>query len=205
MQWKSWRVKPDEIKVEVRGQLSTNYNLEDLDEESLTYVNKLFAERFKQWKSDLHHHFLAFDDPQVALQEGCSKELEGREDSWEWLCAHFQAPEFVEGSKFPEIDVFDDVYVRPENELAESLHLHNNNSSLYGASRSPNKNLCIWPQNTLKELRPWRVLWYSSMDVQHIESFDEKDTSATVKLLLDDRGGADAGSDRTRPKFHFEI
>ncbi|KAI5314574.1 hypothetical protein L3X38_043750 [Prunus dulcis] len=26
------------------------------------------------------------------------------------------------GSKFPEIDVFGDVYVRPGNELAESLH-----------------------------------------------------------------------------------
>ncbi|BBH07809.1 Ankyrin repeat family protein [Prunus dulcis] len=133
----------------------TNYNLEDLDEESLTYVNRLFAERYKQWKSDLHHHFQAYDDPQVALQEGCPKELEGREDSWEWLCAHFQAPEFAnkaqvnkgnrkkktllhhsgsrpfsyrmdarrrEGSKFPEIDVFGDVYVRPGNELAESLH-----------------------------------------------------------------------------------
>ncbi|BBH05323.1 hypothetical protein Prudu_016677, partial [Prunus dulcis] len=62
MQWKSWR---------------TNYNLEDLDEESLTYVNRLFAERYKQWKSDLHHHFQAYDDPQVALQEGCPKELEG--------------------------------------------------------------------------------------------------------------------------------
>ncbi|BBH01436.1 hypothetical protein Prudu_011705 [Prunus dulcis] len=154
MQWKSWRVMPDEIKAEVRGQLSTNYNLEDLDEESLTYVNRLFAERYKQWKSDLHH-FQAYDDPQVALQEGCPKELEGREDSWEWLCAHFQAPEFAnkaqvnkgnrkkktllhhsgsrpfsyrmdarrrEGSKFPEIDVFGDVYVRPGNELAESLH-----------------------------------------------------------------------------------
>ncbi|BBG93902.1 Ankyrin repeat family protein, partial [Prunus dulcis] len=77
MQWKSWKVMPDEIKVEVRGQLSTNNNLEDLDEESLTYVNRLFAERYKQWKSNLHHHFLAFDDPQVALQEGCPKELEG--------------------------------------------------------------------------------------------------------------------------------
>ncbi|BBH02282.1 hypothetical protein Prudu_012803 [Prunus dulcis] len=145
MQWKSWRVMPDEIKAEVRGQLSTNYNLEDLDEESLTYVNRLFAERYKQWKSDLHHHFQAYDDPQVALQEGCPKELEGREDSWEWLCAHFQAPNLRkkktllhhsgsrpfsyrmdarrrEGSKFPEIDVFGDVYVRPGNELAESLH-----------------------------------------------------------------------------------
>ncbi|KAI5312791.1 hypothetical protein L3X38_041965 [Prunus dulcis] len=89
MQWKSWKVMPDETKTEVRGQLS------DLDEESLAYVNRLFSERYKQWKTDLHHHFEAFDDPQVALQEGCPKELEGREDSWAWLCAHFQAPAFV--------------------------------------------------------------------------------------------------------------
>ncbi|CAL8175680.1 unnamed protein product [Prunus armeniaca] len=155
MQWKSWKVMPDEIKMQVRGQLSTNYHLEDLNEEILSYVNRLFGERYKQWKSDLHHHFQAFDDPQVALQEGCSKELEGWEDSWAWLCAHFQAPDYVNksqvnkgnrkkktllhhsgsrpfsyrmdarrrgGSKFPEIDVFGDVYVRPGNELAESLH-----------------------------------------------------------------------------------
>ncbi|KAI5312747.1 hypothetical protein L3X38_041921 [Prunus dulcis] len=35
------------FKVEVRGQLLANYNLEDLNEESLTYVNRLFAERYK--------------------------------------------------------------------------------------------------------------------------------------------------------------
>ncbi|CAL8999750.1 unnamed protein product [Prunus brigantina] len=132
--------------------LQTNYNLEDLNEESL---NRLFGERYKQWKSDLHHHFQAYDDPEVALREGCPKELEGREDSWAWLCTHFQAPDFVNktqvnkgnrkkktllhhsgsrpfsyrmdarrrgGSKFPKIDVFGDVYVRPGNELAESLH-----------------------------------------------------------------------------------
>ncbi|CAL8990344.1 unnamed protein product [Prunus brigantina] len=97
MQWKSWKVMPDEIKLQVRGQLSTNYHLEDLNEESMAYVNRLFGERYKQWKSDLHHHFQAFDDPQVALQEGCPKELEGREDSWAWLCAHFQAPDYVGG------------------------------------------------------------------------------------------------------------
>ncbi|PQQ18205.1 hypothetical protein Pyn_38089 [Prunus yedoensis var. nudiflora] len=33
----------------------------------------------------------------------------------------------------------------------------------------------------------------SSMALQYIESFDENDTSATVKLLRDDRGGANAG------------
>ncbi|CAL2272024.1 unnamed protein product [Prunus armeniaca] len=155
MQWKSWKVMPDEIKMEVRGQLSMNYNLEDLDEELLAYVNRRFSERYKQWKSNLHHHFEAFDDPQVALHDGCPKELEGREDSWAWLCAHFQAPNYVNkaqvnkgnrkkktllhhsssrpfsyrmdalrrgGSKFSEIDVFGDVYVRPGNELAESLN-----------------------------------------------------------------------------------
>ncbi|CAL8091430.1 unnamed protein product [Prunus armeniaca] len=95
MQWKSWKVMLDEIKMEVRGQLSTNYNLEDLDDESLAYVNRLFAERYKQWKNDLHHHFESFDDPQVALQEGCPKELEGRDDGCAWLCAHFQAPDYV--------------------------------------------------------------------------------------------------------------
>ncbi|CAL9018838.1 unnamed protein product [Prunus brigantina] len=157
MQWKSWKVIPDEVKMEVRGHLSTNYKLEDLDDASLAYVNRLFGERYKQWKSDLHHHFQAFDDPQVALEAGCPKELEGREDSWAWLCAHFLAPEFVNkatvnkgnrkkktllhhsgsrpfsyrmdarrrgGSKFPEIDVFGDVYVRPGNELAESIHVN---------------------------------------------------------------------------------
>ncbi|BBN68947.1 hypothetical protein Prudu_658S000100 [Prunus dulcis] len=153
MKWKSWKVMPDEIKTEVRGQLSTNYNLEDLDDESLAYVNRLFSERYKQWKSDLHHYFEAFDDPQVALQEVARRSLRGGIVGW--LCAHFQAPAFVNkakvnkgnrkkktllhhsgsrpfsyrmdarrqgGSKFPEIDVFGDVYVRPGNELAESLH-----------------------------------------------------------------------------------
>ncbi|CAL9004421.1 unnamed protein product [Prunus brigantina] len=124
MQWKSWKVMPDEIKTEVHG-------------------------------PDLHHQFQAYNDPQVTLQEGCPKELEGREDCWAWLCAHFQAPDFVNkakvnkgnrnkktllhysgsrlfsyrmdarqqgGSKFPEIDGFGDVYVLPENELVESLH-----------------------------------------------------------------------------------
>ncbi|CAL8088778.1 unnamed protein product [Prunus armeniaca] len=99
MHWKSWKVLPDEIKMEVRGQLSTNYNLEDLNEESLAYVNRLFGERYKQWKSDLHHHFQAFDDLEVALREGCPEELEGREDSWAWLCTHFQAPDYVGNRK----------------------------------------------------------------------------------------------------------
>ncbi|CAL8161919.1 unnamed protein product [Prunus armeniaca] len=75
MKWKSLKIMPDERMT------GTNYNLEELDDESLVYVNRLFAERFKQWKSDLHNNFQAFDDPHVALQKGCPKELEGRKDS----------------------------------------------------------------------------------------------------------------------------
>ncbi|CAL8162376.1 unnamed protein product [Prunus armeniaca] len=70
MQWKSWKVMPDEIKTE------TNYNLENLNDESLTYVNRLNSKR------------------KVA-----PKEFEGREDSWAWLCAHFQALDFVNKAK----------------------------------------------------------------------------------------------------------
>ncbi|KAL6286615.1 hypothetical protein ACE6H2_011005 [Prunus campanulata] len=85
----SWEAMPNQVQMEVHGHLSMNYNLENLDDDLLVYINRLFAERYKQWKSDLHHHFQAYDDPQVALQEGCPKELEGQEDSWEWLCGHF--------------------------------------------------------------------------------------------------------------------
>ncbi|CAL8137293.1 unnamed protein product [Prunus armeniaca] len=119
MQWKSWKVMPDEMRTKVLGQLSTNYNLEDLDDES------------------------------VALQEGCPKELEGREDSWAWLCSHFQESDYAKAAKANKgnrnkktllhhlgsrpfsyrmearwrgINVFGDVYVRAGNELAKSLH-----------------------------------------------------------------------------------
>ncbi|CAL8118562.1 unnamed protein product [Prunus armeniaca] len=139
---KSWKAMLDEMWIAVRSQLS------DLDDEMLAYITRLFAERQKQWKSDLHHHFYTYDDPHVALQEGCPKELEGQKDSWEWLCSHFQEADFVKQAKANKgnrakktllhhsgsrpfsyrmeerrwIDVFGDVYVRPGNELAESLH-----------------------------------------------------------------------------------
>ncbi|CAL8084894.1 unnamed protein product [Prunus armeniaca] len=130
MQWKSWKFMPDKIKMQM------NYDLEDINEETLAYVNRLFGERYKQWKSDLHHHFQAFDDPQVALQEGCPKELENKAQvnkgnrKKKTLLHHSGSRPFSYrmdarrrgGSKFPEIDVFGDVYVRPGNELAKSFH-----------------------------------------------------------------------------------
>ncbi|CAL8999997.1 unnamed protein product [Prunus brigantina] len=102
-----------------------NYNLEDLDDESLAYVNRLFAERYKQWKSNLHHHFQAFDDLQKK-----AKANKGNRDK-KTLLHHSGSRPFSyrmearwrRGSKFPEIDIFGNVYVRPGNELAESLRV----------------------------------------------------------------------------------
>ncbi|KAB2611270.1 hypothetical protein D8674_019302 [Pyrus ussuriensis x Pyrus communis] len=100
----------------------TNYNFDDIYEDMLVYLNRLFSERYKQWKSNLHQYFEMFDDLQVALEEGCLNEFEDRQDSWVWLCSQFQKLGYVEGSKFPEINIFADVYVWPEDELTESLH-----------------------------------------------------------------------------------
>ncbi|TQD83202.1 hypothetical protein C1H46_031257 [Malus baccata] len=122
MKWKSWNVMSDEVRTQVSLYMSTNYNLKDINDESLAYVNRLFVERYKQWKSDLHQYFQTFDDPHVVFEEGCPKEFKGREDNWAWLCGDFQEPDYVGGSKFPKIYVFSDVYVRPRDELAESLY-----------------------------------------------------------------------------------
>ncbi|TQE01920.1 hypothetical protein C1H46_012544 [Malus baccata] len=96
MQRKSWKAMPDEVRMKVHTLLSTNYNFDDINDDMLAYV---------------------------ALETGCPKEFEDREDNWVWLCSHFQEPSYViRGSKFPEIDVFCDVYIRSGDELTESLH-----------------------------------------------------------------------------------
>ncbi|KAB2614911.1 hypothetical protein D8674_021499 [Pyrus ussuriensis x Pyrus communis] len=82
MRWKSWKAIPKETKNTMSSQLSisnTNYNLEDMDDDMFVYLNRLFSERYKQWKSDLHQCFQQFDDPQVAFEEGWPKELEDRQ------------------------------------------------------------------------------------------------------------------------------
>ncbi|KAB2635957.1 hypothetical protein D8674_026491 [Pyrus ussuriensis x Pyrus communis] len=47
MQWKSWKVMPDEVRTKVHTQLSTNYNFKDINDEMLAYINRLFAKRNK--------------------------------------------------------------------------------------------------------------------------------------------------------------
>ncbi|KAB2629585.1 hypothetical protein D8674_034380 [Pyrus ussuriensis x Pyrus communis] len=78
--------------------MKTNYNFDAINDDMLAYLNRLFSECYKQWKSNLHQYFELFDDP------------------------HFQEPGYVEGSNFLEIDVFANVYVQPGDELTQSLH-----------------------------------------------------------------------------------
>ncbi|TQD95158.1 hypothetical protein C1H46_019245 [Malus baccata] len=79
--------------------------------------------RFTQWESDLHKHYELYDDPEVALEVGCPIKSVDHWDEWEWLCSHFEDEIYlVRGSKFMEIDIFKEVYVRPRDELMEQLH-----------------------------------------------------------------------------------
>ncbi|TQE07607.1 hypothetical protein C1H46_006750 [Malus baccata] len=57
MRWKSWKAMPEETKN------TTNYNLEDMDDDMFAYLNRLISESYKQWKNDMHQCFQQFDDP----------------------------------------------------------------------------------------------------------------------------------------------
>ncbi|CAN2060817.1 unnamed protein product [Malus fusca] len=129
MRWKSWKVMPDETKNTVRNQLFINYNLGDMDEDMFVYLNQLFSERYKplsrrvvlrSWRTD---KIVGFGFAKKAKVNKINREKKT-------LLHHSSSRPFSyrmearrnEGSKFLEIDVFADVYVRPGNELTESLH-----------------------------------------------------------------------------------
>ncbi|KAB2630873.1 hypothetical protein D8674_008392 [Pyrus ussuriensis x Pyrus communis] len=89
MSWKLW----PEISAKMKN--LTNYNFDDINESMDIYVDLLFDERYKQWKSDLHKHYELLDDPEVTLEEGCPLKLEDRPNKWVWLCGHFQDPAYM--------------------------------------------------------------------------------------------------------------
>ncbi|KAB2635113.1 hypothetical protein D8674_025647 [Pyrus ussuriensis x Pyrus communis] len=64
----------------------TNYNFDDINKSMDNYLDKLFYERYKLWKSDLHKHDELFDDPEIALDEGCPLELKDRLDDSNGIC-----------------------------------------------------------------------------------------------------------------------
>ncbi|XP_048444699.1 uncharacterized protein LOC108865900 [Pyrus x bretschneideri] len=149
-QWESWAEIPEETKRLVRHELSVIYDLDDISLEVMTYLEETLANRYKNWKSTFHTYFKRWDDPEIARLHVPS-ELKDRPDDWEWLCKHF-TDQFVkksvasqkaresktflhhsgskpfsvfflqEGSKFPAIDMFKDVYVRPGQEIIEQFH-----------------------------------------------------------------------------------
>ncbi|KAM1206606.1 hypothetical protein ACFX2I_007264 [Malus domestica] len=79
--------------------------------------------RYKLWNIKLHKHYELYDDSKTTLLEGCLEELVKRLEDWEWLCKHFQEHKYLDDSKFPVIDMFNDVYVRPGNEITKQLHV----------------------------------------------------------------------------------
>ncbi|CAN6692003.1 unnamed protein product [Malus baccata var. baccata] len=134
---------------EETGVRQVNYDLQDISPEAMVYLEETLATRYKNWKSDLHAHFKLWDDSEIARLEGCPAELEGQPEDWDrtnmyikksvagkkareskTLLHHSGSNPFSyrleaqreEGSKFPEIDLFMDVYIRPGNETTKQLH-----------------------------------------------------------------------------------
>ncbi|CAN6559912.1 unnamed protein product [Malus baccata var. baccata] len=93
----------------------------DISPEAMAYLEGTLATRYKQWKNNFHTLFKQWNDPEIARLH-VRIELKDRPEDWEWLCKHFTDPKFVEGSMFPEIDMFEEVYVRPDNETTKQLH-----------------------------------------------------------------------------------
>ncbi|TQD69809.1 hypothetical protein C1H46_044658 [Malus baccata] len=93
--WESWAEIPEETKILVRDKLSVNFDFKDISPEVITYLDETFANRYKNWKSDLHAHFKIWGDLETARLQGCPNELADRREDWEWLCKHFTDPKFV--------------------------------------------------------------------------------------------------------------
>ncbi|TQD97079.1 hypothetical protein C1H46_017316 [Malus baccata] len=59
-----------------------------------------------------HHYDLEDLD---ANQAKCPLELVKCPENWAWLCTYFQDEKYLAGSKFQEIDMFNEVYVQPRD------------------------------------------------------------------------------------------
>lgn len=59
-----------------------------------SYVNKCLTKAFSQWKYELHKYYQLFPSADEALAHPPS-ELASRLNEWQWLCTHFQSPNFL--------------------------------------------------------------------------------------------------------------
>ncbi|KAB2634022.1 hypothetical protein D8674_039167 [Pyrus ussuriensis x Pyrus communis] len=134
-EWRSWKYVPENAKK------AHHYELTSLDGNQNQYINDLCIGRFTQWKSDLHKHYEKYDGPEVALAVGCLIDLCGHFQDEKYLkkvkansinqlkkkllhcsssrCFSYRLEE-RRGSKFHEIDMFKEVYIR--DELTEQLY-----------------------------------------------------------------------------------
>ncbi|CAN6585345.1 unnamed protein product [Malus baccata var. baccata] len=93
MQWESWAEIPEETKILVRDKLLVNFDFKDISPEVITYLDETFAKPKKSIAGKIAR------ESRTLLHHSGSKpfsyRLEARRE---------------EGSKFPEIDLFKDVY-----------------------------------------------------------------------------------------------
>ncbi|KAB2617418.1 hypothetical protein D8674_013287 [Pyrus ussuriensis x Pyrus communis] len=88
MRWKSWKAMSEETNLSLGRRcwrtrntfkifvtLQTNYNLEDMDKDLFAYLNQLFSEHYKQWKSNLHQSIDVFADVYVRLWHELTESL----------------------------------------------------------------------------------------------------------------------------------
>ncbi|KAB2607432.1 hypothetical protein D8674_007149 [Pyrus ussuriensis x Pyrus communis] len=114
-QWESWAEIPEDTKE------LFIYDLDDISLEAMAYLERTLSIWYKHWKNNFHNYFKKWDNLEIARLHVPS-ELKDRPEDWEWLYKHFTDPNFVEGSKFPDIDMFKDVYVHPGNETDEQFY-----------------------------------------------------------------------------------
>ncbi|TQD78778.1 hypothetical protein C1H46_035667 [Malus baccata] len=146
MQWESWVEIPEETKILVRDKLSVNFDFKDISPEVITYLDETFAkpgcpselaDRREDWEWLCNH----FTDPKFVKKSIVGKIA--RESRT--LLHHSGSKPFSyrlearQGSKFPDIDLFKDVYVQPGDETSEQLYMP-----------SPD----IAPPSTSQSLRP---------------------------------------------------
>lgn len=64
------------------------------DPDVARYMEKLLRKVYAQWKHELHKEYNMFGSADEALASP-PPEMAARLDQWQWLCTHFQSPEFL--------------------------------------------------------------------------------------------------------------
>ncbi|CAN6557260.1 unnamed protein product [Malus baccata var. baccata] len=141
--WESWAEILKETKILVRDKLSVNFDFKDISPKVITYLDETFANRYGViWR--LLAYRVAHPSWRTGERIGSGsatilrtqilwykKSIAGKiARESKTLLHHSGSKPFSyrlearreEGSKFPEIDLFKDVYVQPGDETSEQLY-----------------------------------------------------------------------------------